>query len=106
MKWHIICYLIGCAIAFPLGMQRQAKIDAKEIEELTLRTEHYKNETEEHAIKSNRLEYANALLQNSLDSIKLYERKSKAEALAEIERRKATKEWKIFENCLEKAHFN
>ncbi len=106
MKWYIICYLIGCAIAFPLGMQRQSKIDAKEIETAKIQEEKYKNAVTGYAQETNRLAYANALLQNSLDSIKLYERTSKAEALAEIERRKATKEWKIFENCLEKAHFN
>ena len=38
-----------------------------------------------------------------LDSIKNYDENVRQEMIAELERRKATKEYKIFERCMEKA---
>ena len=106
MNWRVavICYLFGCLIAFPLGVHNQHLKDKQEIETAQIQEEKYKNAVIGYAAETQRLAYANALLKNSLDSIRLYEEKSKLEALAEIERRKSTKEWKIFENCLEKAN--
>jgi flagellar motility protein MotE (MotC chaperone) len=103
-RWLIVCYLFGCLIAFPLGAHNQHLKDKQEIETAKIQEEKYKNAVTGYAAETQRLAYANALLKNSLDSIRLYEEKSKLEALAEIERRKSTKEWKIFENCLEKAN--
>lgn len=107
MKWHIVCYLIGCAIAFPLGMHYQMRQDQKEIE--TVQTNAKKGEETykarlracESDIKSTTI--ARNFYKAELDSIKNYDENVRQEMIAELERRKATKEYKIFERCMEKA---
>ena len=107
MKWHIVCYLIGCAIAFPLGMHYQMRQDQNEIE--TVHKDAKKIEDKykarliacESDIKSTTI--ARNFYKAELDSIKNYDENVRQEMIAELERRKATKEYKIFERCMEKA---
>lgn len=107
MKWYIICYLFGCAIAFPLGMYYQMRQDQKEIE--TVHEDVKKIEDKykarliacESDIKSTTI--ARNFYKAELDSIKNYDENVRQEMIAELERRKATKEYKIFERCMEKA---
>ena len=107
MKWHIVCYLIGCAIAFPLGQNYQAKQDQKEIEEVKKSAQKGEEKYQarlracESDIKSTTI--AANFYKSELDSIQNYNETVRKEAIAEIERRKATKEYKIFERCMEKA---
>ena len=107
MKWYIICYLFGCAIAFPLGMYYQMCQDQKEIETVQINAkngeETYKARLIacESDIKSTTI--ARNFYKTELDSIKNYNENVSKEAIAEIERRKKTKEYKIFESCMEKA---
>lgn len=107
MKWHIVCYLIGCAIAFPLGMHYQMRQDQKKIE--TVQTDVKKVEDKYKArliaceadIKSTTI--ARNFYKTELDSIQNYNDKVQKEMVAELERRKSTKEYKIFERCMTKA---
>lgn len=107
MKWYIICYLFGCAIAFPLGMYYQMLQDQKEIE--TVHEDAKKGEETykarliacESDIKSTTI--ARNFYKTELDSIKNYDENVRQEMIAELERRKTTKEYKIFERCMEKA---
>ena len=107
MKWYIICYLFGCAIAFPLGMYYQMCQDQKEIE--TVHEDAKKGEETykarliacESDIKSTTI--ARNFYKTELDSIKNYDDNVRQEMIAELERRKTTKEYKIFERCMEKA---
>lgn len=107
MKWYIICYLFGCAIAFSLGMHYQMRQDQKEIETAQINAkkgeETYKArllacETD---IKSTTID--RNFYKAELDSIKNYDDNVRQEMIAELERRKTTKEYKIFERCMEKA---
>ena len=107
MKWHIVCYLFGCAIAFPLGMYYQMCQDQKEIE--TVHEDAMKGEDKykarlracESDIKSTTI--AMNFYKSEYDSIKNYDENVRQEMIAELERRKTTKEYKIFERCMEKA---
>ena len=107
MKWYIICYLFGCAIAFPLGMYYQMCQDQKEIETAQINAkkgeETYKARLIacESDIKSTTI--ARNFYKAELDSIKNYDDNVRQEMIAELERRKTTKEYKIFERCMEKA---
>lgn len=107
MKWYIICYLFGCAIAFPLGQHYQSRQDQKEIEEIKTNSqkEIAKNKASliacESDIKSTTI--ARNFYKTELDSIKNYDENVRQEMIAELERRKTTKEYKIFEHCMEKA---
>lgn len=107
MKWHIVCYLIGCAIAFPLGMHYQARQEQKEIEIVKEDAKKLEDKYKarlvacEADIKSTTI--ARNYYKSELDSIKNYDENVRQEMMAELERRKATKEYKIFERCMEKA---
>ena len=107
MKWHIVCYLFGCAIAFPLGMHYQALQEQKEIEVVKEDAKKLEDKYKarlvacESDIKSTTI--ARNFYKAELDSIQNYNETVRKEAIAEIERRKATKEYKIFERCMEKA---
>lgn len=107
MKWHIVCYLFGCAIAFPLGMHYQARQEQKEIEVVKEDAKKLEDKYKarliacESDIKSTTI--ARNFYKAELDSIQNYNENVRQEALKEIERRKATKEYKIFERCMEKA---
>lgn len=107
MKWYIICYLFGCAIAFPLGMYYQMCQDQKEIETAQINAkkgeETYKARLLacESDIKSTTI--ARNFYKTELDSIKNYDENVRQEMIAELEHRKTTKEYKIFERCMEKA---
>ena len=107
MKWYIICYLFGCAIAFPLGMYYQMCQDQKEIETAQINAkkgeETYKARLLacESDIKSTTI--ARNFYKTELDSIKNYNENVRQESIAEFERRKKTKEYKIFERCMENA---
>ena len=99
--------MFGCAIAFPLGMYYQMRQDQKEIE--TVHEDVKKIEDKykarliacESDIKSTTI--ARNFYKAELDSIKNYDENVRQEMIAELERRKATKEYKIFERCMEKA---
>ena len=99
--------MFGCAIAFPLGMYYQMCQDQKEIE--TVHEDAKKGEDKykarlhacESDIKSATI--ARNFYKTELDSIQNYNETVRKEAIAEFERRKATKEYKIFERCMEKA---
>ena len=98
--------MFGCAIAFPLGMHYQMSQDQKEIE--TVHEDVKKIEDNkarliacESDIKSTTI--ARNFYKAELDSIKNYDENVRQEMIAELERRKTTKEYKIFERCMEKA---
>lgn len=107
MKWYIICYLFGCAIAFPLGMHYQMCQDQKEIETVHEDAKKIENKNKarliacETDIKSTTID--RNFYKAKLDSIKNYDENVRQEMIAELERRKTTKEYKIFERCMEKA---
>ena len=107
MKWHIVCYLFGCAIAFPLGMHYQARHEQKEIEVVHENAKKLEDTYKarliacEADIKSTTI--ARNFYKSELDSIQKYNEDVQKEMVAELERRKATKEYKIFERCMEKA---
>ena len=107
MKWHIVCYLFGCAIAFPLGMHYQARQENKEIEVVHENAKKLEDTYKarliacEADIKSTTI--ARNFYKSELDSIQNYNDKVQKEMVAELERRKATKEYKIFERCMTKA---
>ena len=107
MNWYIICYLFGCAIAFPLGMYYQMCQDQKEIETVHEDAKKIENKNKarllacESDIKSTTI--AMNFYKSEYDSIQNYNETVRKEAIAEIERRKTTKEYKIFESCMEKA---
>ena len=60
-----------------------------------------KNFWEHTDIKSTTI--ARNFYKTELDSIKNYDENVRQEMIAELERRKTTKEYKIFERCMEKA---
>lgn len=107
MKWYIICYLFGCAIAFPLGMHYQMRQDQKEIETAQINAKKIENKNKarliacESDIKSTTI--AMNFYKAEYDSIQNYNENVRQESITEFERRKTTKEYKIFERCMEKA---
>lgn len=107
MNWYIICYLFGCAIAFPLGMYYQMCQDQKEIETAQINAKKIENKNKarliacESDIKSTTI--AMNFYKAEYDSIQNYNENVRQESIAEFERRKKTKEYKIFESCMEKA---
>lgn len=95
MKWYIICYLFGCAIAFPLGMHYQMRQDQKEIETAQINAkkgeDKYKARLRacESDIKSTTI--AMNFYKSEYDSIKNYDENVRQEMIEELER------------CMEKA---
>lgn len=107
MKWHIVCYLFGCTIAFPLGMHYQMRQEQKEIEVVQTNAkkveENYKARLKACETVNERTTISMKFYKDELDSIKNYNEKVRQESLAEIERRKSTKAYMIFERCMTKA---
>lgn len=107
MKWHIVCYLFGCAIAFPLGMHYQMRQEQKEIEVVQTNAKKVEDNYKarliacEADIKSTTI--ARNFYKSELDSIQQYNENVQKEMVAELERRKSTKAYMIFERCMTKA---